>query len=212
MFMYLVSISYRFAHDNYSGINVNNNGSSNSLTIEDVTCTLSYVCMGLKGPDILVRDSTASHNVLVGIDFGGPHEIFIEDYYTTNIQFKGKVSSHHNGYGILFHFLTLDFDFDGSTKTMSAEVSVKGDVSTYLNFEKSGLGVTANHGWDVIFTVEESGSLTSCQNSIVDLVNAYGMVSFIDEGTNGYTCDTSSEEYEYIDNPWAACVPCPACG
>ncbi len=212
MFIYLVLISYRFAHDNTVGVVVRNNGSSNSLTIEDVTCTVGHVGMDLKGPDILVRDSTASHNWSIGIDVAGPLEKFIEDYYTTKIQLEGKVSSHHNGYGILFHFLTMDFDFDGSTNTMSAEVSVKGDVHTYLNFEKSGLGVSANPGWDVIFTVGESGSLTSCQNKIVDLVNLDGRTSFIDEGTNGYTCDTSSERYEYILGPWATCVPCPACG
>lgn len=209
--MYLVFISYRFAHDNDYGINVRNNGSSNSLTIEDVTCKLSYVCMALKGPDILVRDSTASHNRLIGITSVGPFEAFIEDYYTTKIQFEGKVSSHHNEYGIEFSYLTMDDDFDG-TKTMSAEVSVKGEVNTYLN-RRVGLGFSANPGWDVLFTVEESGSWISCQNSIVDMVNAYGMVSsFIDEGIDGYTCNTSSERYEYILGPWSApCVPCPAC-
>ncbi len=183
------------------------------MTIEDVTCELSYVGMALKGPDILVRDSTASHNSLIGIDSVGLFETFIEDYYTTKIQFEGKVSSHHNQYGIYFHYLTMAMDdFDGSTKTHSAQVSVKGDVNTYLN-SRVGLGVSANLNWDVLFTVEESGSWTSCQNSVVDMVNAYGMVSsFIDEGTDGYTCTTSSERFEYIIGPWSAtCFPCPAC-
>ncbi len=205
----ILSLSYRFAHDNYHGITVRNNGSSNSLTIEEVTCTLSYVCMALKGPDILVRDSTASHNLLIGITSVGPFETFIEDDYTTKIQFEGNVSSHHNEYGIEFSFSYLTDDFDGSTK--NAEVSVKGEVNTYLN-RKSGLGASANPGWDVLFTVEESGSWISCQNSIADMVNAYaGVGSFIDEGTDGYTCNTSSERYGYILNPWATCVPCPAC-
>ncbi len=190
-----MSLSYRYAHDDAYGIIVRNNANSNAVTIEDVTSKFNGVGMELSGPKIKVRDSTTSHNQ----DFGiiSENEEGMYDDFTSMIQFEGTVSSHHN-------------DFLG-IGLVNTEVIVKGDVYTYLN--PIGFGVIVNRPDPTLtVTVEDSGSLTSCQNYDVDIVNGAG---FIDEGTDGYACDTSSESFDNLgkDNLFATstCVPCPVC-
>ena len=209
MNMFIISLTFikiyfacicRYAHDNYKGIYVLNHASSNAVTIEDVTSKHNpEYGMMLRGPDIIVKDSTFSYNGKAGIFYHTTYENDLD--FTTNIQFEGKVTSHNNIYnGIEFDLGMIDSSSDANTG-----VIVKGEVSTYLNGEE-GLHITSHPFQNVLITVEDKGSWSSCQNSHVDVVNSgEGMVTFFDESGDGYTCDTS----EGLGLP--SCVTCPLC-
>ena len=189
----------RYARGNYKGIYVLNHASSNAVTIEDVTSKHNpEYGMMLRGPDITVKDSTSSYNGKAGIYYHTTYEHDLD--FTTNIQFEGKVSSHNNIYnGIEFDLGMIDSSSDANTG-----VIVKGEVSTYLNGEE-GLHITSHPFQNVLFTVEDEGSWSSCQNSQADVVNSgEGMVTFFDESGDSYTCDSR----EGLGLP---CVTCPLC-
>eukprot|EP00985_Skeletonema_marinoi_P000873 scaffold357_cov93-Skeletonema_marinoi.AAC.2 len=59
---------------------------------------------------------------------------------------------------------------------------------------------------DLGFTVEAGGSVNSCNNNGTDIFNN-GNVNFVDEGTDGYTCD----DLDGSGSGLPACVACPSC-
>ena len=158
----------------------------------------------LYGPDVTVKDSTASYNGDVGFYV---QDVFDQDFtFTNTAKFEGTVSSHHNlrmGFVIGTQAQVIDF-------ANSIEVIVKGQVNAYLN-EFEGLLVEnkGNPSYNVLFTVEDEGLFSSCQNVEIDIVSRSGVVNFNDEGGAGYTCDTSAEVFGAQGLP--ICVPCPAC-
>eukprot|EP00984_Skeletonema_dohrnii_P027702 scaffold17338_cov88-Skeletonema_dohrnii-CCMP3373.AAC.3 len=199
-------VSDVYTHDSFYGIEVRNVASSNAVILQEVTSRHNGGGMHLFGPNITVKDSTTSYNRMEGI-FVGSGLYFWEPQglYTTKVHFDGQVSSHNNyRHGIWFG------SFGGwGDDPEYAEFTVKGDVSTYLNGD-DGLSISSTPIHNITFTVEESGSLISCKNGGggggffrrwggprhpvgVDIRNSMNEVSFIDEGTNGYTCDTTLE-------------------
>ena len=190
----------RYSHDNTLGIVVNNYATSTAAIIENTASKFnSLVGYILYGPDVTVKDSTASYN--------GDGGFYVQDTYTQDFtntaKFEGTVSSHHNLKGFSIGTQVIDF-------ANSIEVIVKGQVSAYLN-EFEGLQVenNGNPSHNVLFTVEDGGLFSSCRNARVDIVSQYGVVNFNDEGGAGYTCDTSAEESGGQGLP--ICLPCPAC-
>ena len=190
--------------DNHAASNVN------AVTISDVTSTLNNFAGALLfGTVITVKDSTFSHNGYAGIATqGGSHD-------TVNLQFEGTVSSHHNAlFGVTVQF----FNMSGvSPKT--ADVNVNGVVNTYLN-GMNGLYIQNDSTFSLQITLQGGNSKwNSCQNSQMDfngvipeldIFNAgEGGVNFVDEGTGGYTCDTSDEWIPGSGLP--VCVACPSC-
>ena len=161
--------------------------------------------MHLFGPDITVKDSTTSYNRMEGI-FVGSNDLYFwepEGNYTTEVFFEGKVSSHNNRrHGLWFGSFGGWFD----DSPLYAEFTVKGDVSLYHNGD-DGLSISSTPHHDIFFTVEENGSLSSCHNGEIDIRNSENEVSFMDEGTDGYICETTLEWYGGQGLP--VCVPCP---
>ena len=196
---YSNSNCHRYAHRNSLGILIANDAASNSVTISDVTSKLNvFRGLQLSGPVITVKDSTFNHNGYVGIAKNhGSHD-------TVNLQFEGTVSSHHNA----FYGIELFLNANDSPK--AAEVNIKGEVNTYLN-GMSGLFITLTPPNTLQITLEGGKSKwNSCQNAEVDVYNnGDGFVSFIDEGSGGYTCDTSDERVTGTGLP--VCVACPSC-
>lgn len=208
--MQLLSYFYfRYTHHNGAGIVVANSAASTAVTISDVTSTLNvYQGALLVGPVITVKDSSFSHNGYAGIATQG------HSHDTVSLRFEGTVSSHQNAnYGVdLFHMSA------GTPK--SAEVYVNGVVNTYLN-GMIGLHIQNDSSYSLQITLEGGNSKwNSCQNSQMDFnggtipeVDIYndgdGGVSFVDEGTGGYTCDTSDERFAGKGLP--TCVECPLC-
>ncbi len=207
----VVIFYFRYTHHNSAGIIVANNAASTAVTISDVTSTLN-VFQGalLIGPDITVKDSSFSHNGYAGIvTRGGSHDTVI-------LRFEGTVSSHQNAnYGVdLFHM--------SAGTPSSAEVYVNGVVNTYLN-GMIGLHIQNDPLYSLQITLEGGNSnWNSCQNSQMDFddgtipeaeVDIYnggeGGVNFVDEGTGGYTCDTSDELIAGKGLP--VCAACPSC-
>ena len=177
-----------------------NGASSNALIIKDVTSTFNHlVGIWIAGPDITLKDCTTSFNGDSGISvfdmlgLGGGRSRVVLD---------GKISSHHN----IYEGMNL----------INSEVNVKGEVSLYLN-ERHGLRIPTYPGDESFITVEAQGSFASCQNSEIDILHhgddysgVGGTISFVDEGTDGYTCDTSAEEHG-AQGGLPICVPCPFC-
>lgn len=204
----VVILCFRYTHHNSAGIIVANNAASTAVTISDVTSTLN-VFQGalLIGPDITVKDSSFSHNGYAGIATdGGSHDTVI-------LRFEGTVSSHQNAhYGVVLFHLSA-----GTPR--SAEVYVNGVVNTYLN-GMIGLHIANDSSHSLQITLEGGNSKwNSCQNSQMDFdgtipeVDIYnggeGGVNFVDEGTGGYTCDTSDEWIAGMGLP--VCAACPSC-
>jgi len=158
----------------------------------------------LHGPDITVKDSIFSFNELVGVGaiVGGEYEV--------KIQFEGKVSSHDNGSS------GIAFGNNGDLGAQDMEVIVNGDVETYMN-GGVGLATSTVPSNRVRLTIKEKSSFTSCQNSgpvdAADITSQgpYGVVSFIDEGTEGYVCDVVEIRDEVQALPEPNCVACPVC-
>ena len=133
------------------------------MTIKDVTSEHNpeYGIM-LRGPDIIVKDSTFSYNGNGGIYYDIS---FDESDFTSKIQFEGKVSSHHNiNYGVDFYLGLMNF-----ASVTSTEVTIKGEVDTYFNGQDYLL-----HG--DYFTVEDGGSASSCSDNSHDEVDE-GIIS-----------------------------------
>lgn len=199
---------FRYTHHNARGIIVANDAAPNAVTISDVTSTLNrFTGALLIGPVITVKDSSFSHNGYAGIATqGASHD-------TVNLQFEGTVSSHHNAnYGVDLFYMSL-----GTPK--SAEVNVNGEVNTYLN-GMIGLHIQNDSTFSLQITLEGGNSKwNSCQNSQMDFNGAIpeldifndgeGGVNFVDEGTDGYTCDASDERNAGSGLP--VCVACPSC-
>lgn len=210
---------HRYTHENVYGVLMDNAANSNNVaTIQDVTSKLNHIAgFALSGPDITVKDSTASLN---GEGF------YVQGAYTPNpdqdptkpfvnkLQFEGTVSSSNN----FWKGVRIDFWNPPSDLELDFQVIVKGEVKTYLNGQ-AGLSIDM---WSTTFpyfsfTVEDGGSWESCQNSGIDILNTGddyfgvgGTIDFVDEGgTGGYTCDTSAVEHGAQGLP--ICLPCPDC-
>jgi len=209
-------VSDVYTHDSFYGIEVRNVASSNAVILQEVTSRHNGGGMHLFGPNITVKDSTTSYNRMEGIFIGSNDLYFWEPQglYTTKVHFDGQVSSHNNyRHGIWFGSGGPGF----GDSPEYAEFTVKGDVSTYLNGD-DGLTISSTPNYNITFTVEESGSLNSCKNGGGGLfgggprnpvgvdIHSENEVSFIDEGTNGYTCDTTREWYGGQGLP--ECVAC----
>jgi hypothetical protein len=198
----------------------------NVVTIEDFTGKNNLRSgMALRGPNIKVKDSTTSHNVgsgirVVGMDISNP----------TKVQFEGTVSSHHNGASIpraqiqierhlepdSAHGVEVTRNKKGSAP-FYADVTVKGELNTYLNGRD---GIFISYDSNMVgemyeplgFTVEAKGSLNSCNNGVYDTgydIFLPGTVNFVDEGTDGYTCETKGGRSDMTMFP--TCVDCPDC-
>ncbi len=168
----------------------------NAVIIKDVEIknSLRYG-LGMRESDVTVKDSIFSYNGEEGVIVVGE-----EENYPTKVQFEGIVSSHHNsGAGILLR------PGKGSNPPNPnfAEISVKGVLNTYLNTD-NGLGVNANSDMD--FTVLDSGSVNSCENTSpdIEISDSAPNFMFVDEGKDGYTCDATGDGLP-------TCVSCPSC-
>ena len=183
-----------------------NVASSNVVTIEDVTSRHNGAGgMNLLGPDITVKDSTASYNVLEGIRIES-NDIYFNDpqgNYTTKVFFEGKVSSHNNSNGGMM-FSSIGGWIDDTPHY--AEITVKGDVSLYRNHDY-GLVFYSTPYHDILFTVEENGSFSSCHHGEFDVFSS-NEVSFFDEGTDGYRCETVNDDW-IGGQGLPVCVHCP---
>eukprot|EP00984_Skeletonema_dohrnii_P021200 scaffold10518_cov78-Skeletonema_dohrnii-CCMP3373.AAC.2 len=196
-------ISDVYAHGNHIGIDgdLSKDPRSDEVTIEKVTSKYNFGDgMSLRGPEINVKDSTANHN---GDD--GIRVIAETDSSATNVIFEGVVSSYHNEK----HGIAVENSFD-SNAPYEAEVTVKGMLNTYLN-GRDGLFIRK----DTIvndFTVEDEGSFSSCNNSQGPQkdfdIGVKGNANFVDEGTDGYTCDTTGRSNQVT---FPTCMDCPAC-
>ena len=170
--------------------------------IKDVTSAQnSAFGLVFQGPNITVKDSTFSYNYNGGIRIIGGYDF--NQIYTSKIQFEGKVSSHH-------HFGYLGIGVINNVPLKDIEVNVKGDVVTYLN--SGGVYTYTALSNRVDFTVESEGSFIACQNSASDISSAGwgGVVTFIDEGVDGYACDTQILG-DHVQSLMPACLACPAC-
>ena len=152
----------RFAHDNHIGVYVRNGASASAATIHEVTSKRNPgFGMIFHGPDITVKDSTASYNGIAGIwtGFGASSEFEYDGDYLTKLQFEGKVSSHHNIlHGVLFSIMYI-LTPPGNL----AEVNVLEEINTYLN-GGSGLVISSISlpTYIISFRVEEGGLVRSC--------------------------------------------------
>ena len=187
------------------GIFVYNRASGSAVMIQDVKSTHnSEQGAQFYGPDIKVKDSSFSNNEYgVGAIVGGE--------YKAKVTFEGKVSSHDNGwFGIAFG---NNGDYLGA---QDMEVIVNGDVETFMN-GGVGLATSTIPSNRVRVTIKEKSSFSSCQNSgpvdAADIVSQgpYGVVSFIDEGTEGYVCDTVEIRDDVQALPEPNCAACPVC-
>ena len=188
---------FRYTHDNNDGILVYEPSKiENTVTIKDSLSKHNLRNgMLVRDSDVVVKDSIFSHNEVNGIRIAGDASSL-----PTKVTFEGDVSSHHNEVGV--NIVTgrgrPSFDYHYS------EVNVKGVLNTYINYA-NGLEII---GPDTIvaFTVEKRGSLNSCQNDDTDIFNG-GDVTFVDEGTDGYTYDLDDGN----GTPPPSQVTCPSC-
>jgi len=58
---------------------------------------------------------------------------------------------------------------------------------------------------DMVFTVADGGSFISCQNDSGITNGKSATFTFVDESTDGYTCEDN------VGTPLPVCVPCPTC-
>lgn len=189
------------------GIFVYNRSSVGAVTMKDVRSSHnSDFGAHFHGPDVTVTDSIFSNNEY-GVGF------IVGSEYKVKVTFEGKVSSHDNGwFGIAFGHGS---DYLG-LGVQDMEVIVNGDVETYMN-GGVGLATSTDPSNTVRLTVKEKSSFTSCQNSgpvdAADIVSQgpYGVVSFIDEGSEGYVCDTIEIRDDVQALPEPTCVTCPVC-
>jgi len=179
---------------------------NNTVIIEDVTSKYNVGDgMALRNVDITMKDSTTSYNGQSGITIIGE-----EADWPTKVTFEGTVSSHHNKIdGIDVGDRINAYDLP---PPWYAQVNVNGVLNTYLN-GKDGLFIyeEVDMQWDMYvgdlgFTVEAGGSVNSCNNNGTDIFNN-GNVNFVDEGTDGYTCD----DLDGSGSGLPACVACPSC-
>jgi len=166
----------------------------------------------LQGPvEMVVKDSTFSHNGKSGIEVSGIGYPF--DWFPTPtfVQFEGTVSSHHNWEDGL--------EVKYSTEGNLAAINVKGVLNTYLN---GGNGLST-YVVELKLSFEKSGSLNSCNNDGYDLgaVNdgGCGFVYIYVDGeefvggkdvSDYFTCGKMlQEEFPWEDG--VTCTPCPVC-
>ena len=184
----------RNTHDDYDGIFVYDpSKEENAVIIEDVTSKNNLRSgMTLRDSDITVKDSDSSHNDEYGITITGE----VEDY-PTMVKFDGAVTCHYNGdYGIELR------PGQGRGIPDFAKINVKGVLNTSHNFN-IGLDIAVNS--EMVFTVEDGGSFISCQNDSGINNGESATFTFVDESTDGYTCEDN------VGTPLPVCVPCPTC-
>jgi len=195
-----------YLHNNGIGIRMGTPDGNNTVIIEDVTSKYNVGDgMALRNVDITVKDSTTSYNSQSGITIIGEKAA-----WPTKVTFEGTVSSHHNkidGIDVGDRITALDLP-----PPWYAQVNVNGVLNTYLN-GKDGLFIYEEvdmqgdmYVGDLGFTVEAGESVNSCNNNGTDIFNN-GTVNFVDEGTDGYTCD----DLVGSGSGLPACVACPSC-